>query len=59
MRQDRRDRPTEAESGKERRLSKELETTFPASDPPSVTQPGSGVTGDPSAASERKRSKPK
>jgi len=29
----------------ERRLSKELEATFPASDPPASTQPGSGITG--------------
>jgi hypothetical protein len=29
----------------ERQLTKELEETFPASDPPSSTQPGSGVTG--------------
>jgi hypothetical protein len=29
----------------ERQLTKELEQTFPASDPPASTQPGSGVTG--------------
>ena len=29
----------------ERQLSKELEMTFPASDPPASTQPGSGITG--------------
>lgn len=26
-------------------LNKELKETFPASDPPSITQPGSGITG--------------
>jgi hypothetical protein len=29
----------------ERQLSRELEMTFPASDPPAATQPGGGVTG--------------
>jgi hypothetical protein len=29
----------------ERELSKELEMSFPASDPPSLTQPGGGITG--------------
>jgi hypothetical protein len=29
----------------ERQLSKELEQTFPASDPLAATQPGSGITG--------------
>jgi hypothetical protein len=29
----------------ERQLTKELEMTFPASDPPASTQPGSGITG--------------
>jgi hypothetical protein len=29
----------------ERKLSKELEISFPASDPPASTQPGSGITG--------------
>jgi hypothetical protein len=29
----------------ERRLSKELEMSFPASDPPASTQPGGGITG--------------
>ena len=32
-------------SGKDRELLKELEDTFPASDPPSITQPGGGITG--------------
>ena len=36
------------------RLSRELEDTFPASDPPSLTEPATGVTGDP-AADERLR----
>jgi len=30
---------------KEQQLSKELEMSFPASDPPASTQPGSGITG--------------
>jgi hypothetical protein len=29
----------------DRELSKELEMSFPASDPPASTQPGSGITG--------------
>ena len=29
----------------ERQLTRELEETFPASDPPASTQPGSGITG--------------
>ena len=29
----------------DRDLSKELEMSFPASDPPAATQPGSGITG--------------
>jgi hypothetical protein len=29
----------------ERELSEELEMSFPASDPPSSTQPGGGITG--------------
>jgi hypothetical protein len=34
----------------DQQLSKELEMSFPASDPPASTQPGSGTTG-PEAAS--------
>jgi hypothetical protein len=30
---------------KEQQLSEELDMSFPASDPPASTQPGSGVTG--------------
>lgn len=30
---------------KDRQLSRELEESFPASDPPAATQPGSGITG--------------
>ena len=29
----------------DRQLSRELEMSFPASDPPAATQPGSGITG--------------
>jgi len=36
---------SKAKDEKDRELSKELESTFPASDPPASTQPGSGVTG--------------
>jgi len=39
----------------DRILSMELEMTFPASDPPASTQPGSGVTG---AAYRRARPSP-
>jgi hypothetical protein len=34
-----------SKSEQERKLSKELESTFPASDPPASTQPGGGITG--------------
>jgi hypothetical protein len=34
-----------SEPDKDRELSKELEDTFPSSDPPSRTQPAGGVTG--------------
>ena len=35
----------EARKEEDRRLSRELEESFPASDPPAATQPGSGITG--------------
>jgi hypothetical protein len=38
----------------ERELSKELEMSFPASDPPSSTQPGGGITGPEVGESEDK-----
>jgi hypothetical protein len=34
-----------AKADQDRQLSKALEATFPASDPPSATEPGGGVTG--------------
>jgi len=34
-----------SKSEQERQLNKELEGTFPASDPPASTQPGGGITG--------------
>jgi hypothetical protein len=34
-----------SKNGQERELSKELEMSFPASDPLSLTQPGGGITG--------------
>ena len=37
--------PDKSKSEQERQLAKELEMTFPASDPPASTQPGSGITG--------------
>jgi hypothetical protein len=39
---------------KERQLSKELEMSFPASDPPASTQPGSGITGPEASPKSRK-----
>lgn len=33
------------EKHQSKELDKELELTFPASDPPASTQPGSGITG--------------
>jgi hypothetical protein len=38
-------------------LAKELEMSFPASDPPAATQPGSGITGPEAARSEAKADK--
>ena len=38
----------------DRQLSKELEMSFPVSDPPAATQPGSGITGPEAARSEAK-----
>lgn len=43
----------------DRQLSRELEMSFPASDPPAATQPGSGVTGPEAARSEPKADKMK
>jgi hypothetical protein len=37
----------------DRELSKELEMSFPASDPPSATQPGGGITGPEVATSDK------
>ena len=38
-------RDKKSKSEREQQLSKELEQTFPASDPPASVQPGRGVTG--------------
>jgi hypothetical protein len=43
MAEAKRDKKSKGE--REQQLSKELEQTFPASDPPASVQPGSGVTG--------------
>jgi hypothetical protein len=43
----------------DRQLSRELEMSFPASDPPAATQPGSGITGPEAASSEAKANKMK
>ena len=40
-------------------LSRELEMSFPASDPPAATQPGSGVTGPEAPISQAKAAKMK
>ena len=42
----------------DRQLSRELEESFPASDPPAVTQPGSGITGPEVTKREPKDSRP-
>jgi hypothetical protein len=52
MAEAKRDKKSKGEQ--EQQLSKELEQTFPASDPPASVQPGSGVTGP-----EVAKSKPK
>ena len=38
-------RESKSKGQQDRELSKELDMTFPASDPPASTQPGSGITG--------------
>ncbi len=43
----------------DRDLSKELEMSFPASDPPAATQPGSGITGPEAPISQVKAAKMK
>jgi hypothetical protein len=37
--------PEKADGAQQRRLDEALEMTFPASDPPELTEPGAGVTG--------------
>ena len=43
----------------DRQLTKELEMSVPASDPPAATQPGSGITGPDAARPEAKADKMK
>jgi hypothetical protein len=40
-------KPKKTKESEDKELSKELEQTFPASDPLSSTQPGGGITGPP------------
>ncbi len=47
---------TKTSPKEDRELTKELEMSFPASDPPASTQPGSGITG--AEVSPKKGSKP-
>ena len=54
---DKEDRKSKNEQ--DRQLTKELEMSFPASDPPAATQPGSGITGPVAARSEAKADKMK
>jgi hypothetical protein len=42
----------------DRELSSELAMTFPASDPPSSSEPGGGITGPDAKPSARESSKP-
>ena len=46
-----------SKSEEDRQLSRELEMSFPASDPPAATQPGGGITGPEAAGSEAKADK--
>lgn len=43
----------------DRQLTKELEMSFPASDPPAATQPGSGIIGPEATIPEAKAAKMK
>ena len=47
-------RERKSKKEKEQQLSKELEMSFPASDPPASTQPGSGITGPEAPPKSRK-----
>ena len=54
---DKEDRKSKSEQ--DRQLTKELEMSFPVSDPPAATQPGSGVTGPEGPISRRRPAKVK
>ena len=54
---DKEDRKSKNEE--DRQLSRELEMSFPASDPPTATQPGGGITGPEAAGPEAKAGKRK
>jgi hypothetical protein len=41
----RNERDKKSKKEEDRQLTEELEESFPASDPPAATQPGSGITG--------------
>jgi hypothetical protein len=47
-----------SKKGEDRQLSRELEESFPASDPPAATQPGSGITGPEVTKRQTKDSEP-
>jgi hypothetical protein len=49
--------PDKPKAEQDRQLAKELEQSFPASDPPASTQPGSGITGPEVATAKPGKSK--
>ena len=50
-------RDQKSKTEQELQLSKELEMSFPASDPPASTQPGSGITGPEATPKTRRGNK--
>ena len=54
---DKEDRKSKNEQ--DRQLTNELEMSFPASDPPAATQPGSGITGPEASISQARAAKMK
>ena len=52
------DEARKAKKEEDRELSRELENSFPASDPPAATQPGSGITGPEVTKRQPKESHP-
>jgi hypothetical protein len=55
--QDQKSKDRKSKNERDRQLTKELEMSFPASDPPAATQPGSGITGSEAPISQARAAK--